>query len=505
VAGVPTQQTARALGRYVLFDEVAHGGMATVHLGRLRGPIGFSRTVAIKRLHPQFAKDPEIVAMFVDEARLAARVQHPNVVSTLDVVSLEDELFLVMEYVPGESLARIVRPLRQNGEGVPPAIAASILVGTLHGLHAAHEAKSEKGESLDIVHRDVSPQNVLLGADGVARVVDFGIAKAVGRSQTTREGQIKGKAAYMAPEQLAARPVDRRVDVYAAAVMLWELLAGRRLFQGDNPLQVMRMVLELTIEPPSRFVPTVPETLDAVVLKGAARDAGERYATAREMAVALERAVLPATTREVGEWVEAIAGEGLRKRAARVHEIESASYGEPPALAQVPAATESPASRAPSEAIAQEGRPAHTQLSNVSVTHTLVDQAGRPKNRRALLVGGVAAVVGASLGSIVLLGRSSPDASPSTAATAGVSAGGSGAPVTGATGGAPAPGGSTTLVGPTTGASTVPAPSSVPGRVFAPARPPFRSSPSSFPAPNCNPPFTWSADGKKKIPKPECF
>src|SRR4051812_7390546 len=155
----------RTVGRYVLYGEIASGGMATVHFGRLSGPVGFSRTVAIKRLHPQFAKDPEFVSMFLDEARLAGRIRHPNVVPTLDVVATDGEVFIVLEYVQGESLSRLARTLRANNEPVPARIAASIVSSVLHGLHAAHEAKDEQGRALGIVHRDVSPQNILVGTD----------------------------------------------------------------------------------------------------------------------------------------------------------------------------------------------------------------------------------------------------------------------------------------------------------------------------------------------------
>src|ERR1041385_2717351 len=192
----------RLIGRYALFGEIASGGMATVHFGRLVGPVGFSRTVAIKRLHPQYAKDPEFVSMFLDEARLAARIQHPNVVTTLDVVALPNEVFLVMEYVQGESLSRLVKNTTKAGERMPWGHIVSVMAGMLHGLHAAHEAKSERREPLNIVHRDVSPQNVLVGTDGVARVLDFGVAKAAMRVGSTRDNQMKGKLSYMSPEQL---------------------------------------------------------------------------------------------------------------------------------------------------------------------------------------------------------------------------------------------------------------------------------------------------------------
>ena len=229
----PNASGVRIAGRYVLCDEIAHGGMATVYVGRLVGSAGFARTVAIKRLHAAYARDPDFVSMFVDEARLAARIHHPNVVSTLDVVALEGELFLVMEYIQGESLARLERLASDRGDRIPEAMAASMIAGILHGLHAAHEARDERGEPLGIVHRDVSPQNVLVGVDGVARVLDFGIAKAAGRIQTTRDGQLKGKLAYMSPEQLRGE-VTRTTDVYAAGVVLWEALTGRQLFVGEN-------------------------------------------------------------------------------------------------------------------------------------------------------------------------------------------------------------------------------------------------------------------------------
>ena len=192
----------------MLCDEIAAGGMATVHFGRLLGPVGFSRTVAIKRLHPQLARDPDFVAMFVDEARLAARIRHPNVVPTLDVVATEGELFLVMDYVPGESLSRLLRASRASGL-VPPRIASAIFCGALHGLHAAHEATDERGTPLGIVHRDVSPQNILIGSDGVPRVLDFGVAMAAGRAQATGPGRSKASSGTSPPSRWRARSRGR--------------------------------------------------------------------------------------------------------------------------------------------------------------------------------------------------------------------------------------------------------------------------------------------------------
>ena len=299
--------------------------MGSVHFGRLLGPAGFSRTVAVKRLHESMVQDPEFVAMMMDEARLAARIHHPNVVPTLDVVALEGELLVVMDYVAGESLSRLARAVERKGELIPQPFAVSILVGALHGLHAAHEATSEQGAPLGIVHRDVSPQNVMVGIDGVARVLDFGVAKAAGRVQTTRDGQLKGKLAYMPPEQLAGKEVDRRVDVYAAAVVLWEALAGRRLFVRDSEAATMHAILYDAVDRPSAFAPEVPPELDAIVLKGLARDPSARYESALALALALERVVHLPPAHEIGTWVRSTAKDELGRRAGALAEIESSS------------------------------------------------------------------------------------------------------------------------------------------------------------------------------------
>jgi serine/threonine-protein kinase len=311
---------ARSIGRYALHGEIASGGMATVHLARLLAVGGFARTVAVKRLHPQFAKDPEFVTAFLDEARLAARIRHPNVVPTLDVVATEGELFLVMEWIQGESLAKLRRLAKG---GVPLPIACGVLAGALHGLHAAHEAHSERGEPLKLVHRDISPQNILIGIDGVPRVTDFGVAKAAGRVQTTREGKIKGKLRYMAPEQLLGKPLDRRADVFAAAIVLWEVLARRRLFRGEDVGSVLNAVLNRKLVPPSAFNSEVDRELDAIVMRGLCRDRDRRWPTALAMAVEIERVVPLPSAHAIGAWVQEIAGESLGERAEHLQRIES--------------------------------------------------------------------------------------------------------------------------------------------------------------------------------------
>src|SRR5258708_2848873 len=204
--------------------------MASVHFGRFAGPGGFARTVAVKRMHPHLAKDPDFALMFVDEARTAARIRHPNVVATLDVLTASGELLIVMEYVHGESLGALMRLAAARKSRIPPPVACALVTDVLLGLHAAHEATDDHGQPLGIVHRDVSPENVLVGADGTARVLDFGVAKAVGRLQVTREGQIKGKIPYMSPEQVRGHALGRATDIFSASAVLWEMLAGRRLF-----------------------------------------------------------------------------------------------------------------------------------------------------------------------------------------------------------------------------------------------------------------------------------
>ena len=345
VAPEPSSKPVRVVvGRYALYDAIAAGGMATVHFGRLLGPVGFSRTVAIKRLHAQFAKDPEFVAMFLDEARLAARIRHPNVVPTLDVVATDGELFLVMDYVPGESFARLAKSAGERGTVIPPRVVLAVVCGVLRGLHAAHEATNERGEPLGIVHRDVSPQNVLVGIDGQARVLDFGVAKATGRLQTTRKGTLKGKLGYMSPEQLRGKAVDRRTDVFAASTMLWEGLTGSRLFRGDNEGEIVTKILEADIAQPSACIvagPSDPASLavvravDAVVLRGLSSNPEDRYETARAMADAIEQAVTPAGVSEVGDWVERFAKDVLVTRAQLIAGIESQSALVPPNLGAI--------------------------------------------------------------------------------------------------------------------------------------------------------------------------
>jgi serine/threonine protein kinase len=413
----------RLIGRYALFGEIASGGMASVHYARLNGPAGFSRTVAIKRMHPYFAKDPEFVAMFLDEARLAARIRHPNVVPTLDVVTTEGEIFLVMEYVQGESLGKLLRSLR--GRPSDTRIMSTVMSNVLLGLHAAHEAKNEQGDPLGIVHRDVSPQNVLVGVDGVARVLDFGVAKAIGRLQSTREGQVKGKLSYMAPEQLHNAPVTRRSDIYAASVVTWEALTGRRLFKGDSEAAMITAVLQGPVFAPSSAAPHVPVAVDNVIMRGLNRDPERRYATAKEMALELERVAGVASPSEVGDWVETLAHEELSKRASRVAQIESVTSSDPSRISplsstDMPTTLTTPSAHEPDNVPCGDG----SGVSSIAVAPELSSAPQQRGKVVALRVGGVVA----GGGMLILVGlviglsrRSSPQAEHEETKTAGVS------------------------------------------------------------------------------------
>ena len=288
--------------------------MATVYVAKKSGVAGFERLVAIKCCHPHLRDDEEFVSMFLDEARLAASIRHPNVVATLDV-SDGEYLYLVMEYIEGCSLGNLVRHASKAGTTVPPPIAVRVMIDTLLGLHAAHELEDADGKPLGLVHRDVSPQNILVGIDGVSRITDFGIAFAASRATVTQEGRIKGKFSYLSPEQAKSQPVTRRMDVFSAGSVLWEALVGRSLFRRSDDAATMRAVLSGVIPPPSTVNRALPKSLDGVVMKALQRNPDTRYQTAAEFAEALERLALDgATTRAVGAHVDSTFESGLAER-----------------------------------------------------------------------------------------------------------------------------------------------------------------------------------------------
>ena len=335
------------IGRYALFEQFAAGGMATVHFGRLDGAGGFSRVVAIKRLLPHLVANREFTDMLLNEARLAARVRHPNVVATLDVVASKGDVLLVLDYIEGEALSTLCRAqAKEKRELVPIPIAIGIMQDVLHGLLAIHEATDEKGHPLDLVHRDISPPNVLVGVDGVARVLDFGIAKALQHLDDSMAGRQMGKMGYMSPEQINGERLTQRSDVFSAGIVLWELLCTRRLFPADRPEERMESILHGEYQRPSALRPDVSPELDALVMKALERAPDARFATMREFSEALE-STPRATPREIGGWVSDLAQQALAERTRMVARLENWSEGPQIPLSSSPFASEIPPPIAP--------------------------------------------------------------------------------------------------------------------------------------------------------------
>ena len=295
-------------GRYEILGTIASGGMATVYLGRAVGEGGFERLVAIKVMHAHIAEDESFRAMFLDEARLAARIRHPNVVGVLDVQKEGEQLFLVMEFVDGPSLHQLRRNFRKRNTTLPIGMTLRIFIDALTGLHAAHMLEGAAGQPLNLVHRDVTPQNILIGRDGVTRITDFGVARAEARITSTRGGQLKGKIAYMPPEQLRNEPLDARADIYACGVALWEALAGRRLYKADSEAAVIHMVLQGASAGARTYNEEVTEQLDYVCMRAISTDRDERHASAETFADAIEAAarlsgIAVPSTRQVATFI----------------------------------------------------------------------------------------------------------------------------------------------------------------------------------------------------------
>ncbi len=331
-----SRRQAIVIGRYLLHRQIARGGMATIHIARLVGDEGFTRIVAAKRLHSEFAEDAEFVAMFLDEARVASKIHHRNVVPVLDVVTTGEEVVLVQEYVHGAPLHWLLRTAHEAKVHVPLNVAVAIACGVLAGLQAAHETTDELGGPLNVVHRDVSPQNIMIATDGTPRLLDFGIAKATMAAHITREGVFKGKLAYSAPEQIRGQSTQQS-DVYSLSVVLWELIVGHRLHhtaQSEAELihEIMRGTLPAITEAlsdekewlgPNRWRQL--EVLDPIIRRGLVVDRNERWKTATDMEAALSSAVTPATPTAVAQWLKQLGKDYLALR-DRVISAEEQSW-----------------------------------------------------------------------------------------------------------------------------------------------------------------------------------
>jgi serine/threonine-protein kinase len=298
--------------RYQPCFELATGGMATVYLARVTARAGFDRFVALKRIHPHLVKEPGFIEMFLDEARVASQIVHPNVCSVFDYEALGDCHYIAMEYLMGEPLSRVSHAMQGQTEA-PSAertayLVARIIADACEGLHAAHELRDSEGEPLNVVHRDVSPQNLFLTYDGAVKVVDFGLVRTAQCLHKTKTGIVKGKFGYLAPEAVSSKAVDRRADVWALGVVLWELVTQQRLFLRDSEADTILAVASADVPPPSTVRPGVPAGLDPIVLKALARDPAERYATARALGRDLIRFIHggtePVGLSDIAEWMD---------------------------------------------------------------------------------------------------------------------------------------------------------------------------------------------------------
>ncbi len=301
-------------GKFQLLKKLATGGMAQIYLARHEGIEGFERLCVVKRILPHLAENQDFVQMFLDEAKIAARLNHPNIVQIYDLGALDDSYFIAMEFIHGEDLRRIWKRADGAGKELPIPFVLRVIADACAGLDYAHK-KSENGRPLNIVHRDISPQNVLVTFEGAVKVVDFGIAKAADKMTETRSGVLKGKYSYMSPEQASAREVDARTDIFALGVLLYELLTGTRLFKRNNDVATLRAVTECAVAPPSQVNTRIPGDLDGIVLKALARFPEVRFQQAVELQLALEGWLLdhqlPSSSAYVSSWMRELYGDRL--------------------------------------------------------------------------------------------------------------------------------------------------------------------------------------------------
>ncbi|MBN1208846.1 MAG: serine/threonine protein kinase, partial [Myxococcaceae bacterium] len=303
------------LGKYQLVRKLATGGMAEVFLAKAVGPGGFEKTLVLKRILPHLAEDPAFVEMFLGEAKLAAQLNHPNIVQIFDFGEADGEYFLAMEYIDGPNLRVLVKKARAAGLELPPALCARLIASACEGLAFAHEfTDPETGQPLGLIHRDISPDNILVSRQGAVKVVDFGIAKAAGQSHKTQTGMVKGKLAYMPPEQVRAKALDRRVDVYALGVVLYELLTAQKPYDAPTDASLMQAILFEPQVPAAQHRPDLPEPLNRILDRALAKDREQRYPDCLALSAELEEFILsvgkPVTTQQIVQLVSQVSPSG---------------------------------------------------------------------------------------------------------------------------------------------------------------------------------------------------
>ena len=305
-----------ALGKYEILRKLAIGGMAEIYLSRVRGNAGFEKLVVLKRILPHIAQDPTFVNMFLDEARLAATLQHPNIADVYDVGEYDDgEVFFTMEYVHGQDVRGIRWASRKRDEQIPLAMSLAIIHGTASALDYAHDKRGPDGQPLGLVHRDISSSNIMISYDGAVKLLDFGIARATNQSQKTQTGTLKGKIPYMSPEQCRSSRLDRRSDLFSLGTVMFEITTGRRPFRGQGDFDIMEQIVHHEAPRPSTIVNGYPLELEAIVMKLLAREREDRYQNAEEMLHDLDAFLaqnkLWASTKVVGKYMRSLFAERL--------------------------------------------------------------------------------------------------------------------------------------------------------------------------------------------------
>jgi serine/threonine protein kinase len=302
-----------SFGNYRLVGLINTGGMAELYLALQEGMEGFTKIVAVKRILPHLAQNAEFIKMFLDEARLAARLEHPNIGRIYNLGETDGSYFMAMEYLPGEDLSRTLEQAGRGGVGVAPEMAALIIQAVADGLHYAHDLKDADGKPLGVIHRDVNPANIIVSYQGAVKVVDFGIAKARSNNAESQTGAIKGKLSYLSPEQARGEVIDRRSDIFCLGIVMWELLTYRRLFKRPHEAATISAILHGDYPSPQKFRPDIPEALERVVMKALAMDPAERYQTASEMSDGLEEYLAHISARPsakaLATWLERVFGE----------------------------------------------------------------------------------------------------------------------------------------------------------------------------------------------------
>lgn len=389
----------RRVGRYEICFELAAGGMATIYLARSEGPGGFRKPCVLKCIHPHLVRDAGFVEMFLDEARLASRINHPNVCSVYDFGFADNTYFIAMEFLVGETVGRLCKLTEQRPELVPlpmhAAYVARIIADAAQGLHAAHELRGDDGAFLNLVHRDVSPQNVMVSYDGAVKMMDFGIARTVDQMHLTRTGTVRGKFPYMAPEQAEQAPLDRRADVWSLGVVLWEMLTGQRLFHREREVDTIRAVLSAPVPPPNAIRSGIPREIEDITMRALQRDPARRFQSAHELAVALDnlrgKRDAIATQAALATWLRQLFPDLYARRLELVDQVRQMSEGSVPRI---------------SRALAE---PSLDTRPMADVNAAVVD--ARPRKRVWLMVGAALLTCAIGAGAWLAL-RERPAASP---------------------------------------------------------------------------------------------